>query len=110
MIRFTRMLATGVLTLVLAASAWAGPLGGYGELEAKDVASATVRISGKSYVVTDKTVMRDREGVATDIEALPAPTLEELAGLTPVIGARFEAQEIRGQLVLLTLDVVPALD
>lgn len=87
-------------TLLLAAAAWAGPLSGAGEVSAKDVQEHTITIKGRSYLVTEKTVLRNAQGKRVALRALAVPD-ERSDGAAAY--ATFEAVETRRGLELISL-------
>jgi len=103
-----RLAQATALGLLLASSGMAGELKGFGELDVKDLAASTVVIGSRTYVVTDRSVIRDPKGVRMGLAELPIPHAHEDVNLRPLVTGRFDAQEVRGRLVLLSLDLVDA--
>jgi hypothetical protein len=87
-------------SLLLAAVAWAGPLSGAGEVSSKNLQEHTITIKGRSYLVTEKTVLRNAQGRRVALRGLAVPD-EHSDG--SVAHATFEAVETRRGLELISL-------
>jgi len=110
-------LATAILTLLLATSlaspvaARGGrdPLSGRGEIKQKNEAEGTVVIRDRTYHVTERTRILDREGNPLPLSGLDVPEPGE-KGLWEILTARFEAIEHGRELQLIELELVGPLE
>jgi len=96
------------LGILVSSAGLAGELAGFGELDVKDTSASTVVIGSRTYLVTDQSVIRDAKGVRMELDEVPIPHAYEKVNLRPLVTGRFDAQEVRGRLVLITLDLVDA--
>jgi len=91
------------------AAAVSSPLEGIGVVWGKDVGDGTMMIGKRTYHVSPRTAIYGRSGEALEMGEVPvAQNLD--GGLKGMKGAtvRFEAVELRGQLILYSLELIAA--
>ncbi len=82
-----------------------GTVKGMGTVVEKDLRAGTISIEGKVYQVSDRTVIRDLEGARISLAQVPVPEAGADGGAVALVAGEFDAVEVRGKRVLVSLDL-----
>ncbi len=107
--RVSRFLAVGAMAVGIAIAGSAGAddhTSGEAEVTAKNVRERTVTIGDHTYQVNGRTILTDADGNRIRLKRLPVAAADGDEGDGQMAWARFEATEVRGQLVLNRLELM----
>lgn len=104
------MAVLGALSLLLGGGVAeaADPGSGLGAVTAKNSGDRVLVVDGRRYEVTERSILRNRDGARVRLAGIPAPEEGAAPGLSPLLHAEYEAVEVRGRWTLLQLRLVPS--